>query len=157
VKQRYVFLIAGWSCFVAVFEIKRAVSDYHRPFPAWMNGSRWYEDILSSVFAAMIATACVAYDIRRRRERSTSSIIPSPFWRANIELRVVLYAFAILQFVGVPLMIAHAIIASRDPSPLNSTTFLEAFHVDPLIFAGVGIAVIAYDRYRLRCDLKAEG
>src|SRR5689334_8628060 len=75
--------------------------------PAWVvRNDKRYEDLLEAFWSAFIFGACVAYEVRRRRELRLGSEPTAPKrWRDRRELRAVLYSFAGLLMVTIPLTV----------------------------------------------------
>lgn len=122
-----------------------------------MRWNRWYEDLLVAILGATTFVACAVYEYRRR-VRVKDNIETNPDgWREKCELRVVLYVFAVIQLIGVPVAIFKALQAARDkPFPFKET-FWDLFQFDSVVFAGIGIGVIVFDRWLIRREKMATG
>jgi hypothetical protein len=71
-----------------------------------------YENLLGAIFSAILFGACVAYESRRRRQlRSGNAATVGRRWRDEREVRAVLYCFASLQIIAIPLSFDKAIAA----------------------------------------------
>ena len=126
---------------------------YRNPPAAW-NGSaqRWYDRVLGASVNGCIAVCLITYDRRRRREEQ-DGITRAGLWRDRIELRVVLYFGAIVLLIAFPLAVVEAFNAANSPNPFGPETFWSQFDGNSIVAMVIGIALIAYDRYRLARDL----
>jgi hypothetical protein len=155
-------LAAVWSALMCVVLTSRAFAGFRRPSPTWMTDSpQWYDDALGAAMFAVVATACAVYLYRRWRDERqvvTSEVPVRPVrWRDKVELRVVLYCFAALLAMQLPLGVVRTVQALNDDPPPWSRSFLSLYPVGGLIFPLISIAIIVYDRRRVRRDRKDSG
>jgi hypothetical protein len=150
VYSRYRILIVGLLVLSCVEGIYRAVRHFrhHTSLFHTIVGETWYEDAISVVLAATALGACVVYDRRMRRSQLAD---PIQKWVDLRELRLVIYCFAGVQFLGIPIAIFKAVQATLVWPPIGS--FWEFFNFESLVWVVVGATLIGYDRWRLKRDL----
>jgi hypothetical protein len=100
-----------------------------------------------------MAVALLVYDFRHRAH--VRPVILR--WRERIELRAVLYCFAVIQLLGVPIGILKATVALNAQSASRRENFFSLFPWMCLFAAGIAIAVIVYDRRRLAREAEEDG
>jgi hypothetical protein len=161
-RRRMIALAAVWSVLMGIVLTGRAFDRFRRPFPLWMTDApQWYDDALGTAMYAVVATACVVYLYRRWRDDWQMAVSEVPLrpvrWRDKVELRVVLYCLAVLLALQLPLGIVQAIRALNDHLPPWSSSFLSLFPVGGWIFPLIAVAILVYDRRRIRRDRKDSG
>ncbi len=147
-SRRWTYFVAAlaiWSCCITTY---KAYGDFMHPSPPWMVRSWWYDYPFSVLMALIVLAACVVYERRRRGGADQPPRGMRP-WREKWELRVVLYSFAAIQLLRIPLAILNTIRATRLPPPY-ADSFWSRFPSDDVI-AGTIIAglVIIYDRWQV--------
>jgi hypothetical protein len=142
----------------------KAFELFRHPFPFWMGDApQWYDQVLAAAMYLTVAGACLVY-LHRTREQSPKTIParsrPRPTrWRERIELRVVLYCLATLLAIQLPLEIMQAVRAvdyARASLPYR-VGFWDAFSMSSCFGPLVALAMIFYDRRRIRRERKDSG
>jgi hypothetical protein len=150
-RRQYIYVVAVLETVISVVFVVRAVRLFQHPFPVGMMSTQWYEELLAAFCSGALAIACVAYDIRINRTKQ-SEIARTNRWRDKIELRALLYFWAIVGILGIPVAAYKAVQATHDP--IFQNTFWSAYSGESFVWAGLGIAVIVYDRHRIRREAR---
>jgi hypothetical protein len=160
-RHRWVVLAAIWSVLMIVVLTTKAVERFRRPFPLWMTeAQQWYDDAIGAGMYAVVASACVVYLYRRRRDDRCMSAGDAPVrparWRRKVELRVVLYCLAAVLVLQFPLGVIRAIRAADDDPPPWRSSIVSLLPVGGWIFPPVGAAIVFYDRRRIRREARED-
>jgi hypothetical protein len=134
-----------------------AVGEFRtRAPPFWMTGvSRWYDQALGALMYAIVTGACVVYLLRTKglEPWHVRGLAARPVpWRKKVELRIVLYCLATGLILQLPMGIVAAARAAHDFPPPGGRSFISLLSADGWIFPLVGVAIIIYDRRRLKRD-----
>jgi hypothetical protein len=117
----------------------------------------WYDELLYAVCGCVILIASLAYDRRcfwnKPKAENTKT---SQRWRNRPELRTVLYCLAALQIASLPLGLFKEFQSLHDQPPPWADTFLSAFPFHVIFQTSIGIAIIIYDRRRLRREARED-
>jgi hypothetical protein len=147
--------VAALSIFACIQNIRNAIHLYWSPFPAWMtDANSWFSDALAAVFNGVAALASFVYALRSAG-RGIIGLPGLPLtgpltWRERVELRAVLYSFAIVVMVQFPAALVQEYRLWQpgvDPSEHSSWPSTLVMGIFAL---GIGLAIIAYDRRRIR-------
>jgi hypothetical protein len=140
VRRSILYAIAGYFALTCTVSVYRAIHRFTDPFPYWMTeADQWYEELLQAILQAIGLVACIAFDIRRSRNVRRGITASSTYWRDRPELRFVLYSWAALLFLSLPIGAYKAFVAAHDPqSPTWSNTFWSVFPYGYLLYAAAG-------------------
>jgi hypothetical protein len=161
VKRLRIIVLAVLAMIVCAALTHKAIRRFRRPFRAWwVDPEQWYDEALGAALYAVIAGACVAYLYRIGRRQGQETEGPSPAadlrWRDRIELRVVLYFIAVWQIGQLPLGVFKAVEAFCAPRPYWDVSLWSLIPIASWIWPPVGIAIIVYDRRRIRREWREE-
>jgi hypothetical protein len=145
------FLYSLMMCSLCTY---RAIDRLVHPMAFWPTGNLWYEEGAQAIAFAVFAFACISFYLHNPRLNDRNRPFFPVLWRDRRELRVVLYTWAFLLLSDVPSSIFKAIYALHVGPVFFFPTFWSAFDAGSLVFGGLGIAIIVYDRRRLRRDRK---
>jgi hypothetical protein len=147
----FVAALAIWSCCITTYKAYHAFNDSQ---PAWMSRMERYQYPLSFLTALILLAACVVYERRRLRGGQDQPARGMRPWREKWELRVVLYSFAAIQFLGIPIAIFETIRMSRLPPPYADSFWARFPTTDTAVWTGIGFFLIIYDRWRLASEAR---
>jgi hypothetical protein len=157
--RRWIAVGAALAALSSAGQAYNAYQRYGRPFPSWMvDAEQWYECALGAAAAAVVAAACVAWLRRSRaREGAPASEPAPPRWRDRHELRIVLYCAAAFPLLQLPIGVLKAFRALNDPDlPSWKTSPASMYPVMGWVAPPVGVALLLYDRRRLRRESRQE-
>lgn len=114
----------------------------------------WIEDAIFAGWWMCVVIGCVMYlNYRARLSRAGQAAVPRP-WGVRYESRFVLWAFAAMQLLQVPLGVYRTEVALHHPDPFSSgrETFWNLFPTGSILFLIVGIGLTVYDKYQASRD-----
>jgi hypothetical protein len=153
-----IYFIAIWTFIGCLGMAINATYKFMQQTPAWMYPNSWDEQALGAIVNASIAIACLRYNYRRREVHSLNdNATKQEPWRARTELRVVLYVLAIIQFLSIPINVIKAYQATQDRSAPYQRKFWGHFRTESFVYTALGVAIIVYDRHRLRREDREGG
>ena len=145
---------------VVVF-VDRAVERFGDPdWPRVAQAPQWYDEALNAVLYAVIAGASVAYLRRKWPEWGVAAPgrtqgRPSR-WRERTEWRFVLYSVAALLMVRFPIGVFTTVRAMEAAPRELHDRFLSLFPMEAWVSPLGGVAIVIYDRRRLRREAGKE-
>lgn len=118
--------------------------------------------LLGATGCVILAISCIVYDVRRVRRESreeSGAIARRPRrWRDAVELRFFLYWVVLGSLLELPIAILNAANQLRVRGLARSVhEFWSVFHLDWLCWMAIAIAIIAYDRWRLKREAREDG
>ena len=152
-RRRWIALAAVVMALMCADLAHKAVVQFGDPPPLWMTDApQWHDDALAAAMYGVAAAACVVYLCRTRQRRLVR-------WRDKVELRVVLYCFAVLLALQLPLGIVQAFRAMHDRSdpPPEHEGFFSLFPVGGYVGPAIAIAIVVYDRHQTKRDRREAG
>lgn len=158
-RLRTIYGLAGFAAFMTVGLLFKSYHDFSHPFPNWMTGARrWYDSVFGSVMWASAGVACLNYaKYRRRLVRLGQEASPRP-WHHRPEVRALLYLFAIVQLIQLPIAVWRTAVALRDPgNPEFANNLFSLFPVEGVLSPVIGVALIYYDRRRVTRERRQLG
>ena len=149
-RLRTIYILAGLAAFMTAVLLVRSYHEFPKPSPNWMTGARrWYESLFGSVLWAGVFVACLQYANYRRRLLKIGREARPRAWLNRHEVRSLLYLFAFVQFVHLPIAVWRTSVALHDPTtPAFASGLLSLFPVEGVLSPVVGAAAIYYDRRR---------
>jgi len=150
---------AAWLLFVvfAAGAVGQGVEAWRRvtgpPFAWVQHRGRWAQNGLGAALHGVFAGACAAYAVRRAREDRDRPPAPRPPepWGRRRELRLALRALALVLLLSLPIEAVRTLSLIGTPQLFGPpVTFWDVFDSTALIAPGVALAVLVYDRRRLR-------
>ena len=164
-KQGRTLALAALCAACSVGLARRAVTHFAHPFPAWdVEADEWYDSALASAAYALAAGACVVRLVRGRsaanRAARCAAAAPAahrPRWRDRPELRFVLYCLAGVLALQLPLGAVKTVRYLNDVDPFGSGSPWRAVPVMACLGPPLAVAIVVYDRRRLRREAREEG
>jgi hypothetical protein len=144
---RIIGISAALSCLPILY---RAYQEFARPLPAWVllsTGETWIDHSLVGAMVAVVAAAWINYELRAASRRRRG--IATGTWRIrnHPELRVVLYTFAVTNFIRLPADLVQLVFLMRQSqNRLFGQKYWSVFPFDVFLYALLGIAAILFDR-----------
>jgi hypothetical protein len=117
---------------------------------------QWYDELLQAIWFATIVVTCIAYDVRHRPRGNDLPAKEKTTWRKKLELRTVLYVLAAIQIAGFFAAFPKTFQALYNNPPPWRATFYSLFPFGNVFIASIGVAIIAYDRLRIRRESKED-